>query len=101
MKRLVRAAVILSLVCLLFARATPANAATIISEPSFETADNWTYFEDDNDWNEGALSEVWKTQGSYSYLLSATGVTIGNKQSCQILQSVDFTSIDTVSFDAN
>ena len=99
MKRPVRAAVILSLVCLLFARATPVNAATLISEPSFETADNWTYTEEDVDWNPGVRSTDWKTQGSYSYLLSSTGANI-NKP-CQILQSVDFTSIDTFSFDAN
>ena len=99
MKRLACAAIILSLVCLLFARATPVNAATIISEPSFETTANWTYSEEDTDWNEGVQSEVWKTQGSYSYLLSATAANIN--KTCQILQSVDFTSIDTFSFDAN
>lgn len=99
MKRLACAAIILSLVCLLFARATPVNAATIIANPSFETTANWTFSRADNDWNLGALSEVWKTQGSYSYLLSSTDANIN--KTCQILQSVDFTSIDTLSFDAN
>ncbi len=99
MKRPVRAAIILSLVCLLFARATPVNAATLISEPSFETTANWTYSTTE-DWNAGALSDVWKTQGSYSYLLSATNANIGNDRYCQILQSVNFTSIDTLCFDA-
>ena len=99
MKRPVCAAVILSLVCLLSARATPVNAATIISEPSFETTDNWTYSEEDTDWNPGVRSTDWKTQGSYSYLLSSTAANISKP--CQILQSVNFTSIDTFSFDAN
>ena len=55
----------------------------------------------DVDWNAGALSEVWKTQGSYSYLLSATDANLSGGTYCQILQSVNFTSIDTLSFDAN
>ena len=101
MKRPVCAAVILSLVCLLFAHATPVNAATLISEPSFETTGNWTFFKSDVDWNDGGNSTAWKTQGSYSYLLSSTNADIGNKQYCQILQSVNFTSIDTLSFDAS
>ncbi len=101
MKRPVCAAVILSLVCLLFARATPANAATLISNPSFETTANWTYTDPDIVWNPGVLSEVWKTQGSYSYLLSSTGASLSKDSYCQILQTVDFTSIDTLSFDAN
>ena len=101
MKRLACAAIILSLVCLLFARATPANAATLISEPSFETTANWTYSETDADWNPGGNSTAWKTQGSYSYLLSATDANLSGGTYCQILQSVNFTSIDTLCFDAN
>ncbi len=74
-------------------------ATPIISQPSFETVSNWTYSETDADWT-GAQSTAWKTQGSYSYLLSASASNLGNGKYCQILQSVDFTSIDTISFDA-
>ncbi len=99
MKKLVIIAVILGLLISPFAFATNVSAATTISEPSFETVNYWTYSETDADWS-GALSTIWKTQGNSSYLFSTSGGNLGNGKYCQILQSVDFTSIDTICFDA-
>ncbi len=99
MKKVIFVTTILILLSVLFAFAITVIAAAIISEPSFETVSNWTYSETDADWS-GAQSGVWKTQGSYSYLFSSSNVNLGNGTYCQILQSVDFTSIDTISFDA-
>ncbi len=85
---------------LLFAIAppSPVRASPGILEPSFETVANWTYSETDADYS-GAQSGTWKTQGANSYLFSSTG-TISLNAYSQILQSVDFTSLDTISFDA-
>jgi len=73
----------------------------IISEPSFETIANWTYSENDKDFTDGAQSTNWTTQGTYSYLLSANGLTdIAKKKYSQVAQSVNFDTLDTISFDA-
>lgn len=72
-----------------------------ILEPGFETVTSWTYSETDIDYTDGAQSTAWTTQGTYSYLLSAPGNTnIGNSKYTQILQSVNFTPLDRISFDA-
>lgn len=71
----------------------------VISEPSFETVTDWTYSETDSDFD-GAQSAIWKTDGTYSYRFSSTHNIQSGKHS-QILQSVDFTNLDTITFDAN
>jgi len=68
-------------------------------EPSFETVNNWTYSETDADYD-GAQSTVWKTQGTYSYMFSSVKAPALDTY-CQIAQSVDFTDLDMLSFDAN
>ncbi len=84
---------------LLFTLARPVSAAAIISEPSFETLTNWTYDEEDSDYA-GIQSIAWTTQGTNSYLLSTPGTgLIANKKHAMLFQSVDFTSVDTISFD--
>ena len=60
---------------------------------------DWTYSETDPDFIIGARSEDWKTQGTYSYKFSSIG-TITNTAYCQVLQSVNFDLLDTISFDA-
>ncbi len=70
-----------------------------ILEPSFETVAEWTYHETDADFTDGAQSQTWKTQGSNSYLLSATGGGIGPDKFTEIYQSVNFDLIDTIFFD--
>ncbi len=99
MKKLISIAIIIIPIYLLFALATPVYAA-IISEPSFETVSNWTYEQEDADYA-GAQSSVWSTQSNNSYLLSsAGGGMIANKKHAHLYQSMDFTSVDTISFDA-
>jgi len=77
-------------------------AAVIISEPSFETVTigTWDYTETDADYTDGVQSTAWKTQGSYSYLLSCTNMNLANGKHSEVTQTIDFTSIDTISFDA-
>jgi len=102
MKKFTRIAVIFIVVALLFALASPSPVMASplwIEEPSFETVVNWTFSETDNDYV-GAQSGAWTTQGANSYLISIAGKNIVNGRYAQILQSVDFTSIDTFSFDA-
>ena len=92
------------LVFMLLTFATPTSASPgIIKEPSFETVTPtiWVYSENDVDFTDGAQSGTWYTQYTHSYLLSCSGVNIANKKYCQVLQSVDFTELDTISFDAN
>jgi hypothetical protein len=71
----------------------------VISEHSFETVTDWIYSETDNKFN-GAKSTTWKTDGTYSYRFSSTQ-NIPSGEHSQILQSVDFTNMDTITFDAN
>ena len=68
-----------------------------ISEPSFETVANWTYYENDNDYNGGRSSD-WYTDGTYSYKFWSTK-NISARRYCLISQPVDFTGIDTIYFD--
>jgi len=71
-----------------------------IEEPGFETVANWTYSETDLDFTDGVRSVAWKKQGTYSYLFSSVDPDVIAKNAyCQILQSVDFDSIDRISFD--
>jgi hypothetical protein len=71
-----------------------------IEEPGFETVANWTYSETEPEFTDGIRSTAWKTQETYSYLFSSTPpLDIAKNTYCQILQSVDFTSIDRISFD--
>jgi hypothetical protein len=90
------------LVFMLLTFTTLASASPdIILEPSFETVADWTYFESETAFTDGARSGTWKTQGTYSYKFSSTGAEpISYNAYCQILQSVDFTKLDTISFDA-
>jgi len=97
-QRVVSAAVALGLV---FAFSTPVSASPAIPERSFETVSGWTYSEDDADYTDGAQSTTWVTNGTYSYLLSASSaVSISNNTYAQVSQSVDLTNIDTLYFDA-
>jgi len=93
---------LLVLIALLLAL-TPASVSAspgVILEPSFETVDNWTY--STTSFFDGAQSMTWKTSGSYSYLLSTAGnKNIASGKYCQILQSVNFDTLDTISFDAD
>jgi hypothetical protein len=91
---------ILITVALFATLATFVFAAAILSEPSFETITNWVYTETDADYNDGTLSTAWTTQGTYSYLLSATSMNISNGKHSEATQTVYFTSIDTLSFNA-
>ena len=76
------------------------SAPDTILEPSFETVNNWTFSQvDDNDYV-GAQSAAWQTQGTNSYLFSVPNKNIGTGAYAQILQSVTFTKIDRFSFDA-
>jgi len=81
---------------------TPVMASPArIEEPSFETAlpsTYWAYTEDSADYN-GAQSPDWWTQGANSCLLSAVAGNIAGGKYGQFAQSVDFTYIDTFSFD--
>jgi hypothetical protein len=102
MKKLAFIPVILILLALLFLFATVVSASpAIILEPSFETVVNWTFSQDDpgSDYT-GGQSTVWVTQGTYSYLIESIG-NIGTGTYGQILQSVNFTQLDTICFDAN
>ncbi|MFC2018743.1 hypothetical protein ACFLU4_02145 [Chloroflexota bacterium] len=73
-------------------------AAAALLQPSFETVSSWTYTEEDAQYN-GAQSSAWASQGSNSYLLSATNGTISALDHAQIAQTVDMSRIDTLSFD--
>ncbi|MFC2019516.1 hypothetical protein ACFLU4_06175 [Chloroflexota bacterium] len=73
-------------------------AAAALSQPSFETVSSWTYTEEDAQYN-GAQSSAWASQGSNSYLLSATNGTITALDHAQIAQTVDMSRIDILSFD--
>lgn len=100
--RVINAAMALAMtVALLFAFAILVSASPdIILEPSFETVVNWTYSETDPEFIDGAQSTTWKTQGTYSYKFSSVdNITVDTYS--QIAQSVDFTNLDTLSFDAN
>ena len=94
---------LLMLLVLLFPLATPVSASPgIISNPSFETEGSWTYSESDLKFVDGTQSTTWKTQGTCSYLLSADGTeNIGADSYARVTQSVDFTTLDTLSFDAD
>ena len=75
--------------------------STIISEPSFETVNDWTYSETSSYFS-GGQSTTWKTEGDYSYLLSLiTGSNVSAQSTNQISQTVDLTNINYISFDWN
>jgi hypothetical protein len=103
MKRLTPIAALFVLFSLLIALA-PFNLASaspgIISEPSFETVAQWTYSTND-DYDDVGQSSAWATQGTYSYKLANIKGKLDRDGYCQILQSVDFTKLDTISFDCN
>lgn len=104
MKKLTRIAAIFIVLALLFtltfASLVMASPA-LIEEPSFETVVNWAYSETDANYDGAqATSAEWVTQGTYSYKFFNTKAPALNSY-CQIAQSANFTSIDTLSFDAN
>ena len=102
MRKIALIAAIFILVALLLTSPSPVRASPeLILEPGFETIDNWTYSEPiDPDFTDGAQSSAWANRtGNSSYLFSAAAADIAKDAYCQILQSVDFTSIDTISFD--
>jgi hypothetical protein len=75
--------------------------STIISEPSFETVNDWTYSESASYFS-GGQSTTWKTEGDYSYLLSLiTSSNVTSRGTNQISQTVDLTNINYISFDWN
>jgi len=103
MKGFVPIATLFILLAVLFALASPSPVRgnpAIILEPSFETVANWTYSETDND-IAGAQSSAWSSglAGTNSYLISIAGKNIVTGGYGQILQSVNFSLIDTISFD--
>lgn len=67
---------------------------------SFETITNWTYSESDitSGYITGTQSSDWATDKIYSYRLYIKG-NINKTNYGQILQSVDFTNVDFISFD--
>ena len=85
---------------LVIALFTTVMASPGIAEPSFETVSSWAYSASGANFVDGPLSADWQTQGSVSYKISST-LTINVNEYGQILQQVEFTSIDTLSFDAN
>lgn len=74
------------------------NNYNIIKEKGFETITNWTYTESSSNYV-GLQSTVWKTEGTYSYLIDAgSGTSSGN--SAQIKQSnINFKGIASIKFD--
>lgn len=67
---------------------------------SFETITNWTYSELDSYENfTGTQSSDWATDKIYSYKLSINANPGRTDNYSQILQSVDFTNVDFISFD--
>jgi hypothetical protein len=77
-----------------------------IEDPGLELATDangnstyWTFSEDDADYDIGTRSAAWKSQGSYSYLLSATAAKIGGSKYAQIAQSVNFNLLDAFVLD--
>jgi len=106
-KKLSLVATVSIMLALLFALASPTpvmGSPYRIEEPSFETITPtiWVYSEvNDTDFIDGVRSTEWKKQGIYSYLFSSADPSdIAKNAYCQILQSVDFTFIDRISFDA-
>lgn len=90
---------VILLTVLLITLVAPALAAsTVIQEMGFETISAWTYSETDADFS-GGQSTVWKTEGGYSYQFSSTA-NISSAAYSQISQTVDFSILDTLSFDA-
>ena len=96
--RIISALVIVSLFIVFVSFSSVRASPDRILEPSFEEVTNWAFSETDNDYN-GAQSITWATQGANSYLISIVGKNIGSGSHGQILQSVNFISIDTLSFD--
>ncbi len=100
--------VVLALLIVLASPSPVMASPARIEDPSLELATDvngnstyWTYSETDADYITGTRSDAWKTQVSYSYLFSSADPgDIAKNAYCQILQSVDFTSIDRISFDA-
>ena len=112
MKKLTPIAVIFIVVALLFALASPSLIMASpyrILNPSFETPDtapsiaNWAFSEVGDFDYDGAQAESpeWVTQGIYSYKIFIPSNNMGSGSYAQILQSVNFNPIDTLSFDAN
>ncbi|UCD54387.1 MAG: hypothetical protein JSU76_01520 [Dehalococcoidia bacterium] len=100
---------VLSTVAMLCVLAYPNQARAnpeLILEPGFETVNNWVFDWTDADFS-GAQSESWGNKtGTYSYLISGAGVNITGGKYGEVYQgdglnTVDFTSIDTVSFDTS
>jgi hypothetical protein len=73
------------------------GSSSSISEPSFETVNDWTYYENEWDFN-GGRSADWSTDGTYSYKFWSTG-SISRYTYCQISQLVNFTDLSTIYFD--
>jgi len=105
-KNVILIAVMFSVAALLFALASPSPVRASparIENPGFETPDtppniaNWAYSETDKDYD-GRQVTAWASQGTYSYEIWSIA-NIGAGASAQITQTVDFTSIDTISFD--
>lgn len=77
-----------------------AFASNPVSEPGFETVNNWTFSR--TIWSySGAQESSWKTEGTYSYEIhyqAALGLL--GAGSAQLYQDVDLTDVDRIIFDA-
>jgi len=63
-----------------------------ILNPTFATTDNWTYSETDGDFVDGHVSSNWY------YMQTISSAHISSGASCQILQNIDITHIDSINF---
>ena len=97
MKKII--SILLAVFLVLSAVATVVMASPgIIQEPGFETINSWTYSESNSNYNDGQSTD-WQTQGVYSYKFYSTKSPLLNSY-CQVAQLVNFTYLDTISFDA-
>ncbi len=85
-------------VCL--AIAPPAQAANPILEPGFETVSHWAFSTNQSSLFDGSQSTAWTTEGSYSYQIEYSNVFIGVASWGQLQQTVDYSDIETITFDA-
>jgi hypothetical protein len=77
-----------------------ALAINPISNPNFDDNSDWTYAESDTYGTySGDINSDWSTYGTYSYKLKKTGNNAVNGNYAQITQTVNFTDIDSISFD--
>jgi len=75
------------------------GSSSEVTEPSFETVATWTYSEVGGARVAGSVNGTWSTKGSNSYRIVFSNGEDGDYG--QLLQSVDFTNIDTLHIDYN